>query len=228
MPSPKVQEKEESRRLRAVEGMSIKAIARQVGVSPGSVSAWVRGIDLTESQKAILRKTMLKSGLKGAQTRASTARACRQASQELGRAVAHERDWLHVAGCMLYWAEGTKGRNSVRLSNSDAPLLRLFLRCLRERFGVRDEDIRVTCTFYADSAEEIQIIEGYWLDVLQLPPSALRKSIINRYPNSSYGQKKGKLPMGVCEVAVDQTDLVQQIYGAIQEYSGVAQPQWLG
>lgn len=46
--------------------------------------------------------------------------------------MAAERDWLHVAGCMLYWGEGNKGKNDLAITNSDPDLLRLFLRFLRE------------------------------------------------------------------------------------------------
>ena len=39
-----------------------------------------------------------------------------------------------MAGCMLYWAEGAKERNVVKFANSDAAMVRFFVRFLREGF----------------------------------------------------------------------------------------------
>lgn len=35
---------------------------------------------------------------------------------------------LHLAGCMLYWAEGAKSRNTIEFANSDPNMVRLFCR----------------------------------------------------------------------------------------------------
>ena len=40
---------------------------------------------------------------------------------------------------MLFWAEGDKQRNTVRISNADPEVLVFFAGFLREHFGVRDE-----------------------------------------------------------------------------------------
>jgi hypothetical protein len=60
-----------------------------------------------------------------------------------------------------------------------------------------------------------------------LPPTALRKSIVNVY--SKYSQKKraNKLPYGTCRLTVHSTEIVQTIYGSIQEYGGFDRPEWL-
>jgi transposase-like protein len=51
----KTEERELARKLRRGEGASIKEIARRIGVSPSSVSVWVRDIELTDNQRAVLR-----------------------------------------------------------------------------------------------------------------------------------------------------------------------------
>ena len=50
----KRQEREEARRLRREEGWSFHRIAVELGVSPTSVSSWVRDIELTDEQRAAL------------------------------------------------------------------------------------------------------------------------------------------------------------------------------
>ena len=88
--------------------MAITAIARRLGVSKGSVSVWVRDIALTEAQQTALRAhyTHYENQHRGSRAVAAKYRALRQTYQAEGRHKAREGDPLHLAGCMLYWAEG--------------------------------------------------------------------------------------------------------------------------
>jgi len=128
---------------------------------------------------------------------------------------------------MLFWAEGSKGRNSLQVANADPELLVFFAGFLRRHFSVPDDRITVSCNLFADHADRQREIEDYWLDRLRLPRSSLRKSIVNNY--SKYSQKKrtNKLPYGTCSLRVHSTRLVQTIYGSIQEYGGFERPEWL-
>ncbi len=60
----------------------------------------------------------------------------RVAWQLEGRIRARLGEPLHQAGCLPYWAEGSKSRNTVTMANSDAYLLRLFMRFLGECFSL--------------------------------------------------------------------------------------------
>jgi hypothetical protein len=74
----------------------------------------------------------------------------------------------------------------------------------------------------------LEEVEAYWCELLDLDRSCARKHMVNHFPTSSSGKKVNKLPYGVCTVNVNRsTWLVQHIFGAIQGYSGVDQPQWL-
>jgi len=128
---------------------------------------------------------------------------------------------------MLFWAEGDKCRNAVRVSNSDPALLSLFADFLREHFSVENELFRVHCNLFPDHLKHQREVEEFWLTTLGLPSACLRKSVINRY--SKYSQKKrtNKLPYGTCKLVVHRTQLVQTIFGSIQEYGGFERPEWL-
>ena len=54
----------------------------------------------------------------------------------------YQRELLR-AGLLLYWAEGNKGKNAIRLANLDSRMLILFLEFLREVCSVDEERIRV-------------------------------------------------------------------------------------
>ncbi len=85
-------------------------------------------------------------------------------------AVSPERgDSIHMAGCMLYWAEGSRDRNQIRFTNSDPEMVRFFVTFLRRYFILRDEDIRVTCNLFPDHVERQREIEQFWLDVVGVP-----------------------------------------------------------
>ncbi|OFW72004.1 MAG: hypothetical protein A2Y55_04450 [Actinobacteria bacterium RBG_16_68_12] len=141
--------------------------------------------------------------------------------------LARRRDPLHVAGCMLYWAEGSKSRNSVQFVNSDPEMVRYFVEFLRTHFAVPYETFRLDCNLFADHLRRQRQIEQFWLDTLGFPASCLRKSKVNVY--SKYSQKKrcNKLPYGTVRVCVHSTHIVQSIYGSIQEYGGFERPEWL-
>jgi hypothetical protein len=128
---------------------------------------------------------------------------------------------------MLYWAEGDKRRHAVRLANSDPALLRHFVAFLRIGFGVPDNEFRVTCNLFADHERRQTEIEDFWLATLGLRRTSLCKSIVHRYSKYSEKKRKNKLPHGTCRIAVHSTEIVQTIYGSIQELAGFERPEWL-
>jgi transcriptional regulator with XRE-family HTH domain len=220
----KTVERIEARRIRRVEGASMKKIARQLGVSVSSVSLWVRDIELSPEQRAALRNKM--SG--GWSANAIAARRRRTMSQQGGRALVRDADPMFVAGIMLFWAEGAKARNEVSFVNSDPELVRFFARFLRQFYGVPNDRFRVACNLFADHLACQREIEQFWLDLLELPRSCLRKSMVNIYSKHSQKKRRGRLPYGTCKLVVCDTAVVQSIYGAIQEYAGFDRPAWLG
>ena len=113
----KTAEQLEARRLR-LDGRSMKEIARLVGVSLSSVSCWTRGIEMSPEQCARLRsRNPSINGQLVAAANRERGLVQRRAYQTDGRARTRSGDLLHAAGCMLYWAEGAKNRNSVQFVN---------------------------------------------------------------------------------------------------------------
>jgi hypothetical protein len=128
---------------------------------------------------------------------------------------------------MLYWAEGTKKRNSVLFTNSDADMLQLFLRFLRRCYGVLDERVAFSVNCFTPDANCAADIVEWWLRRLGLPRGSARASTINRPSRASAGRRGHVLPYGTVRLAVHSTFIVQSIYGAIQEYAGIDRPEWL-
>jgi AcrR family transcriptional regulator len=225
----KTRERELARYLRREEGAAINEIARRVGVSKSSVSLWVRDIELTEEQRQTLleRNPAYNRQHSGWTKLAERRRVERIAYQEDGRLRARRRDPGFVAGCMLYWAEGAKERNQLQFSNSDPVMARFFVYFLKRHFGLRGDEIRITCQLYADHLEKQVEIEQHWLDTLGLPRESLRKSVVNVYSKYSKRKRVGNLPFGTCRVVVSKTWVIQTIFGAIQELGGFTREAWL-
>lgn len=228
----KPEEREEARALRAL-GWPYKRIAAELGVSPSSAYHWTQDIPLTPEQ--------IEYNLRGprgpqnpehvaarAESRRRSARARRLAYQEEGRAAARVQDPLHLAGCMLYWAEGSKSRNCAKLCNSEVPMVAYFRKFLTECFEIEESKFSFSLHVYLGNGLGIEDIERHWLDALALPRSCLRKHSIDPLPTSSSGLKRNRLPYGVGTLSYCNTRIVQHIYGAIQEYAGFDEPRWLG
>jgi len=222
----KTAEREQARKLRREEGRSVKELAGLLGVSSSSISLWVRDIELSDEQRDALRRRM-GGRIDGSKANALRALERRRRDQLEGRRLARENDVIHAAGCMLYWAEGSRDRNAVKFTNSDPAMVAFFLYFLRRCFGVRDEQVAVACNLFADHEERQREIEQFWLTTLRVPSASLRKSTVNRYSKYSKKKRKNRLPYGTCRLSVYDTRLAQQIHGSIQEYAGFVREEWL-
>ncbi len=207
------------------QGMSVPEIAKSLGVAKSSVSLWVRDVELSADQKITLFDRRRKFGERndGAKANRDRALEIRKAYQEAGRAKAREGRPLHLAGCMLYWAEGAKGRNGIYFVNSDPNMLTLFMRFLKEELGVSETEAALRIHCHTTESAEIKRIEEYWANLLNVPLLNIKKTYIKEGSQSRHNV----LENGVCDIRIHRTDLVQHIYGAIQEYGGFENPDWL-
>jgi transcriptional regulator with XRE-family HTH domain len=222
----KTDERRRARELRAL-GWSVKEIERELGVSRSSVSHWVRDVQLSPEQRQQLIARIRLGPMIAGERSAARARDRRRGYQQEGRRRISSGDPDYLAGCMLYWAEGAKARNVAKVINADPQMLVFFARFLRRHFGVPDDKMRVYCNLFADHISRQHEIEEFWLAQLALPRSSLRKTIVNTYSKYSQKKRQNKLPYGTTALVVNSTEIVQTIYGSIQEYGGFERPEWL-
>jgi len=220
------------KKIEAIElrkkGESIKSISLKLGVSKGSVSLWVRNVELTKEQRLKLDRGREMSFV----TRIKKERQKRLSLQNEGRELVKKycNDRGFVIGCMLYWAEGSKGRGDVSVSTSDLDMLKIFVEFLIRYFGVKKEQFQVFCRYYTDLSEKGEP-EKYWIHNLGLDSKNLRGSCVNYYPKSDEMVKKkyahGKLKYGTCRTKINSVTIMQKIFGAIQELGGFNREEWL-
>ena len=229
----KIKEQEEARRLRQM-GYSIRQIEHNLRVSRASVSTWVRDVQLSEDQKKELKKRnpALNGDPKkyrqlGSISIKKYALHLREQYQEEGRALARQNDPYFIAGIMLYWAEGSKSRNSIMIGNTDVNLMKFFVKFLLNFFDIKEKDFVLRLYCHLNNGITLDQIEKYWMTQLGLTEGHLNKTYIEQ-KRIVTGKRKNIHKYGVCNIAVHRTDIVQKIFGAIQEYVGFENPTWLG
>ena len=121
---------------------------------------------------------------------------------------------MHLLGCMLHWAEGSRRRNEVVFTNSDPEMLRAFLRFLRGPCLVADERICLSVNCHLNNGLSVEEIEAWWLEQLELPATALRAATVNR-PSSASRWRRNVLVYGTARLVVHSSFLAQSIFGAI-------------
>ena len=221
--------KTEALRLRLEDRLSVRDIQATLRASHGhvpkrTVALWVEKHPLsTVEQQALLSS---KGYSKGGRTVRVKWETIRGQAQRRGRRMAKTLGKHFTAGCFLYWGEGSKRRNRVQITNSDWRLLRFFRDFLRRFFDVADEKIRVTINCFTD-IHDLKEIEEFWLEHLDVPRDCLCKPTVNCYSRASKHKRLGVLPYGTCALSVGDVRIVQAIYGAIQEISGLENTDWL-
>jgi hypothetical protein len=225
MVKAKPEKQAQARDLRQ-QGWSYRSIAKELKVSMSSVSLWCSNVEITAEQAQILHSNLSQKGDANMGAKHNKAKGLeeRRAYQELGRIKAREKRKWHVIGCMLYWAEGGKTeRSKIDFANSDADMIKIFMKFLREELLIPDEQINIQIYCYAQNNEERLIVENYWRDQLQLPSLILYATQVLEGTEA----KHNRLSMGVCSIRIHSTEYTQHIYGAIQEYGGFVNEEWL-
>jgi hypothetical protein len=141
----------------------------------------------------------------------------RKIYQQQGRDQAKKKDPLHMMCCMLYWAEGSKSRNVMNFVNSDVQMLKLFRKFISIYFS--DKKLKVSINYYETPNLSYDKILEYWCEQLDLKLENFRKPQIR---NKYYDVPKFiKYKYGIVGLNITSVEVIQHIYGAIQEYIGV-------
>lgn len=224
MPGRKEAERLLAIQLRA-EGLCVAEIAQRLTVSKASVSTWVRHVSLTDKQKDAIKKRAAAPILLGQRAACEANRLKYSSIREQARRQGYDEalgDPIHVAGCMLYWAEGSKRINSAVLVNTDAQLVLMFVKFLIF-MGVPVEKISVGVNVHATpgnaTARGCQL---YWSKLLSIPSARVRVGISKDVRGDR--ERKSRYAYGIARIEVCDVSVVQRIYGGIERYAGATLP----
>lgn len=144
-------EKERALILRQ-KGLSYREILQHVPVTKSTLSLWLRSVGLSKRQKQRLTEKKRAAIQRGwavwHQQRLDRTENIRGEARKDFAQRTLNRDALWLTGVILYWAEGTKEKphtlgSGIAFNNSDARMIVLFLRWLKEIACVPDEMIRL-------------------------------------------------------------------------------------
>jgi len=198
-------------------GFSMGEIAKKIGVSKGSVSRWVGGITLTETQKKelSLNGRSKESIEKRRTSRLQNEKVKRQifidiAQKQIGR-ISEKELWL--IGVMLYWAEGRKtSRGVVQFSNSDPEMIKIMMVFFRKICRVPESKFRGSLHIHPHL--DHKKAERYWSGVTNIPLAQFYKTY--RKMNVAGKHKRDNLPLGTFDIYICDTKLFLTIFGWVQ------------
>ncbi len=217
-------------RLR-LSGKTYGEIKRELsGISKSTLSLWLKDLVLSDrAVEKIARRTrersftgLLKRNQKQTADAIKRMNDIRKVAQ--GQIADISKDALLLVGAALYWAEGYKrpkfraGReltnHPVSLTNADPQLLNMFIKFLVEVCAVPRGNIKIGVRIFQHLNEETVL--AYWSKTLQIPRSNFTKTYLG-ISKSSMGKKPfNRLPYGVVQIRINNTNLFHQIMGWIE------------
>lgn len=220
----KKQAKEIARKL-YMQGVSQPEIAKhsqilQVNagkpVSKSSVSLWTRDLTRPPEVAANFSAKRKAANVKTAKILRQRALDKRLEWQRQGKEL-FQSDETFRAICALYWAEGTKCRNTAALANTDHHMLVLFAQWLNSY----DVFWTFKVHYYSENNTE-ENIKAYWKSVIpSLTDDKFRKfqqkTIADNRPKTKTSNAKNfkRHPYGVATLKCNSTHLRQLIEGGI-------------
>ncbi|MBU1000115.1 hypothetical protein KKE78_01800 [Patescibacteria group bacterium] len=197
------------------QGFSFSEIMGKIpNLSKGTLSGWLKDIELTEKQKERLLEKIKSGSGKG---RAKGAFANHQKRIEktkyiidVAKSEAKKRivDTLFLIGVMLYWAEGDKTQERVGFTNSNQMMIQLMMKWFREICEVPETKFRVTLSIMMlhDKKES----ERFWsrttrVSLNQFNKTHIKPTLLKGKRNPSY--------MGTCRIVISDKNLFRKMLG---------------
>lgn len=212
----KPDKQKEARRLRK-QGLSLSEIVTKIGCAKSSVSRWTRDIPLTKTQVKNLRRKEDQGRLKGriaAATHPNSPKQVWAKKRDEARQKGHEEISriddisLKILIAALYWGEGSKGRNSFSIANTDPAMVRLIAAFLRKHCQVPEERLRFRV--YIHPHLSLRKARIYWAKIAGTSP----KNIASTTAVSSASQgKKDSCPYGTFQITYCDTLFRSRIEG---------------
>lgn len=151
------------------QGLSYSEILKHVPVAKSTLSLWLRSVGLSKKQEQRLTEKKLAAALRGAAKKREiriekTNTILEKAAKDIDEISKKE---LFLMGVALYWAEGSKEKShypgsGVQFSNSDANMVRLFLKWLSEICSVPKEKISFDIYIHESNKNRTDKVIDYW------------------------------------------------------------------
>ncbi len=169
------------------KGASVPAIAQSLGIAKSTTWLWVKHVVLSERQVADLVKNSVDGRNTGKQVLAAVRLAHQVVRQKNAKTIVSDLltvqpdSFWKVFAAILFWCEGGKRHlTSVRFTNSDPELLRVFLYAFRKGFDLDERKFRAVVHIhgYHDDLKQ----KKFWSEVTGVSMKQFSKSYVK--PNT--------------------------------------------
>ncbi len=203
------EEKQRARELRR-QGWSYNDILKEVGVSKGTLSLWLRDIPLTDEQIAGLQCRQLagrEKFIKNERVRRDTRWAdFHKEAEEEYATFSQDPDFMF--GLALYIGEGSKTQqNTLCLSNCDPRVIQKGLKFFL-KIGLPYQSLR--CAVHLHPGLCVETAERYWQEVTGLPKAQFHKTT-EAASRASSGRKVNLQVYGTCHIKANHTKIRQKL-----------------
>ncbi len=217
----KFKEKIKAQKLRGL-GKSIKEIAKELNVSPGSVSDWCKDVILTKEQIIQLENRSKDPNYGGRLANSNkqhqiavtkTKELLNFGIKQVGKLSKRE---LFLVGSALYWAEGFKKDSQAGFANSSPDMMNLYIRWLFECFGYEIKDLSPRVTVNLSHKHRIKEIQKFWSQKTKIPPESFQKPFFQNFKWKKVYDNPNEY-FGVLRIKVRKsTDFLRKIHGFIE------------
>ena len=186
------------------KGKIAKEIAKDLNVDIDAVFYFMRKHNIT--RRSLPERNKLRYEMKAP-------------SFALKKTLSRKGEVLKVLAVAIYWAEGYKSEKAkcVDLANSDAEMIRIFMKFLRIVCGIDEARLRVL--LYCHDTKAIPELISYWSKLTGIPPKLFTKPYVPKRNSSSNHRNMSR---GLIHVRYYDKKLLQLILSWIEDYKRIA------
>lgn len=199
-------EQDQARRLRA-KGWTMPDIAKELGVSRGSVSAWTSDVAY---QPRLWRRRPAARRPNALQRRKADEVAELLAEGQARIAILTDKEFL-VAGAALYAGEGSKTEGEVRFTNADPRMVSFFCAWLRHFFVI--DETRLRLVLYLHDGLDVDAATRFWTHITGIPAAQHRRPY---RPAADPTRRHSKHEAGVAGVGYCCSRTHRSVMGLVQ------------
>lgn len=212
----KMKQKNKAIELRK-HGLSYDEILKQIPVAKSSLSLWLKGIRLADSQKQRLVNRKLSGRKKGWEMRHKnriliTEKIKITSEKEIGGLTARE---LWLIGIALYWGEGHKEKEDrpgtgVKFSNSNSEMIKIFIKWLLDIIHEKRSKIYFEIYIHENYKHKLEQVVNYWSHCTGFSRDNFSKIYFKKNKINTKRKNIGKNYYGLLRVGVKGSSILQR------------------
>ncbi|MFA5889030.1 MAG: hypothetical protein WCW47_01965 [Candidatus Paceibacterota bacterium] len=203
------------------EGKSYSEILKEVSVAKSTLSEWLHSVGLSKKQFQRLTAKKLEASKRGGlvkhQQRLQRVQKIHEVALKDITNISKRELWL--IGIALYWAEGTKEKDShpgpgISFNNSDPRMIKVFIKWLVESCRVNKDRIGCEIYIHENSKNGVDEVRKYWSKITGFHVKKFNKVYFKTNKLKTNRKNIGSLYYGLLRVKVSaSSSLLRQIAG---------------